>query len=301
MSLSISQRREQLKTNIEKELKENYEENNELHKLLKNWTECYNDIQESDRITKEIKTINNKYTSTDFYDYIKNNLDLLSYKPIWILGGDGWAYDIGYGGLDHVLSMDNKVNVMVLDTEVYSNTGGQASKATARSAVAKFASLGKSTKKKDLGMIAMSYGHIYVGSIAIGANPKHAVDTIIEAQNFPGPSLILAYSSCIGHGIKGGLSNLIQEQRSAVDNGYWLLYRYNPLLKEPLILDSKPNFKSIKEFMENETRFSSLKRSNQEETNKIKNELIDDCISRYMRYLKLSGKNETSDINVKYF
>jgi pyruvate-ferredoxin/flavodoxin oxidoreductase len=147
-------------------------------------------------------------------------------KSVWIVGGDGWAYDIGYGGLDHVLASGRNVNVLVLDTEVYSNTGGQMSKATPRGAVAKFAAAGKPSAKKDLGMLAVSYGNIYVARVAMGANDAHTIKAFMEAEAYDGPSLILAYSHCVAHGydLKFGL----QQQQAAVDSGYWPLFRFNP-------------------------------------------------------------------------
>ena len=186
------------------------------------------------------------------------NLDLIS-KSIWIVGGDGWAYDIGYGGLDHVLANDLNVNVLVLDTEVYSNTGGQSSKSSQAASIAKFAAGGKTTAKKDLGQIAMAYGHVYVASIAMGANKNQTLKAIKEAEAYNGPSLILAYSPCAEHGIKGGLSNHQKTQAKAVECGYVDLYRYNPDLETPLTIDSKdPDYDKMLDFMMSETRFSQL-------------------------------------------
>ncbi|MCR4820233.1 MAG: pyruvate:ferredoxin (flavodoxin) oxidoreductase [Elusimicrobiales bacterium] len=187
--------------------------------------------------------------------------DHLVKKSVWILGGDGWAYDIGYGGLDHVLATNRKVRVMVLDTEVYSNTGGQMSKSTPMGAVAKFAASGKVLPKKDLGMMAMTYGNIYVAQIAMGANQQQAVKAIAEAEAFDGPSLIIAYAHCINHGIN--MVNGLDEQKKAVNCGRWILYRYNPALKEqgknPLVIDSKPDGKTtLEEYMAGENRFKQL-------------------------------------------
>jgi len=189
--------------------------------------------------------------------------DYLVRKSIWLMGGDGWAYDIGYGGLDHVLSMNQDVNVLVLDTEVYSNTGGQASKSTPLGAAAKFASAGKETHKKDLGLMAMSYGHVYVASIAMGANDNHTVKTLLEADAYPGPSLIIAYSHCIAHGYD--LSNGLSQQKLAVQSGGWPLYRFDPRLvlesKPPLYLESprKLNVK-VHDYMRNEMRFRMVEK-----------------------------------------
>ena len=174
--------------------------------------------------------------------YVVENKDMLIKPSMWIFGGDGWAYDIGYGGLDHVLASGENVNIMVFDTEVYSNTGGQSSKATPIGAVAKFAAAGKEVKKKDLAQIAMAYGYVYVAQIAMGANPEQTVKALKEAEAYDGPSLIIAYAPCINHGVKAGMNKAMQEMRKAVRSGYWNLLRYNPahLLekKNPLSVDS---------------------------------------------------------------
>ena len=181
---------------------------------------------------------------------------------MWIFGGDGWAYDIGYGGLDHVLASGEDVNVLVFDTEVYSNTGGQASKATPIGAVAKFASSGKSVKKKDLAQIAMAYGYVYVAQIAMGANPEQTLKAIREAESYHGPSLIIAYSPCINHGVKAGMNKAMLEMKKAVRVGYWDLLRYNPELaargENPLSVDSAAPSGSYKDFLMGEVRYNSL-------------------------------------------
>ncbi|MHB0884514.1 MAG: pyruvate:ferredoxin (flavodoxin) oxidoreductase [Bacillota bacterium] len=182
-------------------------------------------------------------------------------KSVWIFGGDGWAYDIGYGGLDHVLASGEKVNVLVLDTEVYSNTGGQSSKSTVTGAVAKFAAAGKRTKKKDLGLMAMSYGYVYVATVAMGANMNQVIKAVHEAEKYPGPSLVIAYAPCINHGIDMSHSQL--EEKRAVEAGYWPLYRFNPELaaegKNPFVLDSKDPVASYRDFLLGEVRYASLK------------------------------------------
>ncbi len=188
--------------------------------------------------------------------------DYLVKKSVWSLGGDGWGYDIGYGGLDHVLSMTRDINILVLDTEVYSNTGGQASKATPLGAAAKFAAAGKSVAKKDLGLMAMSYGHVYVANVALGAKDAHTVQAFLEAESYPGPSLIIAYSHCIAHGYD--LSYGLNQQKLAVDSGLWPLYRYDPRRaaegKPPLVLDSAAGKASVREYMQNETRFRMVEK-----------------------------------------
>ncbi|MCU0237413.1 MAG: thiamine pyrophosphate-dependent enzyme, partial [Acidobacteria bacterium] len=180
---------------------------------------------------------------------------------VWCIGGDGWAYDIGYGGLDHVLATGRNVNVLVLDTEVYSNTGGQASKSTMLSAVAQFASSGKRTGKKDLGLMFMSYGYVYVASVAMGANMNQVVKAMLEAEAYPGPAIVIAYSPCIMHGIDMGFSS--EEAKKAVQSGYWPLYRYNPALaaegKNPFIYESKDPTLGMQDFLAKEIRFATLK------------------------------------------
>ncbi len=192
-----------------------------------------------------------------------DNKDLLTKKSIWIFGGDGWAYDIGFGGLDHVLAMDEDINVLVVDTEVYSNTGGQSSKATPTGPVAKFAAAGKRTKKKDLGLMAMSYGYVYVARVCMGANMNQLMKAVTEAEAYRGPSLIIAYAPCINHGINMGKTQA--EEKRAVEAGYWPLYRYNPDLaaegKNPFTLDSKPPTADFNDFIMGEVRYSSLKQT----------------------------------------
>ena len=181
----------------------------------------------------------------------------------WVIGGDGWAYDIGFGGLDHVLASGLDVNVLVLDTEVYSNTGGQSSKATPVGAVAKFASAGKRIRKKDLGAIAMTYGYVYVAQVSIGASQAQLFNVLKEAEAYPGPSLVIAYAPCINHGIKGGMTRTQTVGKQAVECGYWHLWHYNPQLEEqgknPFVLDSKePDWAKFRDFLLKEVRFTWL-------------------------------------------
>jgi len=188
--------------------------------------------------------------------------DYLVKKSVWIVGGDGWAYDIGYGGLDHVLASDRDVNVLVLDTEVYSNTGGQASKSTPRGAVARFAASGKRTGKKDLALLAMTYGHVYVAHVAWGANDTQTVRAFLEAESYPGPSLIIGYAHCIAHGIE--VRNGLTQQAMAVASGHWPLFRFDPRLSSgerafPLTLDSKPPKVPFADYAYEETRYRVLR------------------------------------------
>ncbi len=219
-----------------------------------------------------------------------DNADLLVKKSIWIFGGDGWAYDIGYGGLDHVLAMNEDVNVLVLDTEVYSNTGGQSSKATPTGSVAKFAAAGKRTKKKDLGMMAMSYGYVYVAQVSMGANQNQWLKALTEAEAYKGPSLIIAYAPCINHGINMGKSQA--EAKRAVEAGYWPLYRYNPDLadqgKNPFVLDSKEAKADYQDFIRSEVRYASLQKQFPEAAEELFNRAEKEAKEKYDYYKKLN-------------
>ena len=217
-------------------------------------------------------------------------------KSVWIVGGDGWAYDIGYGGLDHVLASGRNVNILVLDTEVYSNTGGQASKATPRAAVAKFAAGGKPSPKKDLGLMAMTYGNVYVGSVAMGARDEHTIRTFLEAEAYPGVSLILAYSHCIAHGIN--MTTAMNHQKEIVESGRWLLYRYNPTLvaegKNPLQLDSRAPKLPVERTMYQENRFAMLARSKPEAAKKLLKEAQADVSTRWAMYEYMAARHLAS-------
>ena len=223
---------------------------------------------------------------------IYDRRDYLIKRSNWIFGGDGWAYDIGYGGLDHVLSTGADINIMVFDTEVYSNTGGQSSKSTPKAATAKFAAAGKRRKKKELGLMAMQYGDVYVAQIALGASPVQALRAIQEAENYPGPSLIIGYAPCINHGIKGGMGRTQEQQKRAVEAGYWNLYRYDPTKKEeglnPFMLDSGAPRAEFRQFLESEVRFSSLKKKNPELAEELFAQAEEDALVRYNRYRKMS-------------
>ena len=218
--------------------------------------------------------------------------NFLSKKSQWIFGGDGWAYDIGFGGLDHVIASGQDVNILVFDTEVYSNTGGQSSKATPTGAVAQFAAGGKDVKKKDLAQIAMSYGYVYVAQIAQGADMNQCIKAFVEAESYNGPSLIIAYAPCIAHGIKGGMSGAQTEEKKAVTSGYWNLFRFDPRNKEegknPFILDSKAPTTEYKDFINNEVRYSSLARSNPERAAILFDKAEQQAKEKYEYLLRLS-------------
>ncbi|MCE5330106.1 pyruvate:ferredoxin (flavodoxin) oxidoreductase, partial [bacterium] len=237
-----------------------------LKDALNEWITNKDDSQLSKEAAIKLIPLLEKKLSDEKAEILRKDIldkkDFLTKKSIWILGGDGWAYDIGYGGLDHVIASGENVNILVFDTEVYSNTGGQSSKSTPTGAVAKFAASGKKVKKKDLGMIATTYGYVYVAQVAMGANKNQTLKAIIEAEKYNGPSLVIAYSPCINHGIKIGMGKTQFRQKQAVDAGYWHLYRFNPELKEqgknPFILDSQEPKKSFREFLMGEVRYYSL-------------------------------------------
>jgi pyruvate-ferredoxin/flavodoxin oxidoreductase len=218
--------------------------------------------------------------------------DMLVKKSVWIVGGDGWAYDIGYGGLDHVLASGRNVNILVLDTEVYSNTGGQASKSTPRGAVAKFAAGGKPGPKKDLGMMAMTYGNVYVASVAMGAKNEHTLKVFLEAEAYEGPSIILAYSSCIAHGVD--MTTSMSDQKVAIESGQWLLYRYNPERaaagENPLLLDSRAPSRKVQEYLLQQTRFKMLTRSKPEEAERLWKLAQQDVERRYRMYEYMAAR-----------
>jgi pyruvate-ferredoxin/flavodoxin oxidoreductase len=222
--------------------------------------------------------------------------DRLVSTSVWIIGGDGWAYDIGFGGLDHVLGSGRDVNILVLDTEVYSNTGGQTSKATPRAAIAKFSAGGKTTAKKDLGMIAMAYGDVYVAQVAMGANMTQVVKAFAEAQAHPGPSLIIAYSPCIAHGID--MTDMMGHQKMAVETGYWPIYRYDPLREaageHALHLDSRPPKKPFEEFAMTEARFAMLARSNPQVAERLFSEAQSDIDNRWHLYEQMVNVERTA-------
>ena len=217
--------------------------------------------------------------------------DMLTKKSQWIFGGDGWAYDIGYGGVDHVLAQGEDVNILVLDTEVYSNTGGQASKSTPTGSIAKFAASGKKTRKKDLGLMAMSYGYVYVATVAMSANPAQLLKAMNEAEAYHGPSLIICYAPCINHGINMAHAQL--EIKKAVEAGYWPLYRYNPALaaegKNPLTIDSKDPTGDYQEFIKGEVRYASLAKLFPDKAQALFEENEKDAAARLAMYKKLAG------------
>ncbi|MBR4870083.1 MAG: 4Fe-4S dicluster domain-containing protein, partial [Oscillospiraceae bacterium] len=215
---------------------------------------------------------------------ILERADQLSKKCFWMFGGDGWAYDIGFGGLDHVIATGEDINVFVIDTEVYSNTGGQSSKATPLGAVAQFASSGKKSRKKDLGAIFRTYGNVYVAQVAMGADPNQLIRAIREAEAHKGPSVIVAYTPCTAHGIRAGMAKVQEEMKRAVDSGYWTLYRYNPANDQPLTVDSKEPTMAFEDFLDGETRYAALRRTFPENAETLFSAAKEDAKDRYESY-----------------
>ncbi len=268
-----------------------------LKTAIKDWIEFKEDGKKSratsDNVLEALKSIDSAYTAAaELRDNILDLQDYLVKKSIWALGGDGWAYDIGYGGLDHVLASGENINILVFDTEVYSNTGGQASKATPAAAVAKFAASGKRIKKKDLGMMAMAYGYVYVAQVGMGADKNQLIKAMVEAENYNGPSLIIAYAPCINHGMKKGMGKSQENIKDAVESGYWNLYRYNPELKKqgrnPFILDSKEPTASFRDFIMAQTRYSSLAKEFPEVAERLFALTEEDAKERLAGYRKLA-------------
>ena len=225
---------------------------------------------------------------------IKDKEEFLVKKSSWIFGGDGWAYDIGFGGLDHVLASGEDINVLVMDTEVYSNTGGQASKSTPLAAVAKFAASGKKTKKKDLGLMMQTYGYVYVAQVSLGADKNQFLKALMEAEKYDGPSLIIGYAPCINHGIREGMGRSMANSEQAVKCGYWHLYRFNPELQEanknPFILDSKEPKESFRDFLNGQVRYTSLAKSNPEMAEQLFDLTEEQAHERYETYKELAEK-----------
>lgn len=298
MYLGYQAVRDELKAQVERLLEALIAEQpkqKELEKALRQWLEGFEKSEETrkraDILVEELE----KDLNMPGVKEILERKDYLIKRSNWIFGGDGWAYDIGYGGLDHVLSTGADINIMVFDTEVYSNTGGQSSKSTPKAAIAKFSAGGKQRKKKELGMMAMQYGDVYVAQIAMGASPAQTLKAIQEAESYPGPSLIIGYAPCINHGIKVGMGRSQEQQKHAVEAGYWNLYRYDPRRKEkgenPFILDSKEPKGGFREFLMSEVRFASLAKKNAGLAEELFMQAEEETMERYQRYYKLSERS----------
>ena len=291
MNLALAARRDRL-ARLVSEAREKVSP--ELRQAMEEWLAGKDDAIASRQAGDRMAALLEKEAGDDpLLKEILSQRDIFTKKSIWIIGGDGWAYDIGYGGLDHVMAMGQDVNVLVLDTEVYSNTGGQSSKATPTGAVAKFAASGKKTKKKDLGRMFMTYEYVYVASVAMGANMAQCLRAFQEAESYPGPSIIIAYAPCINHGLKKGMGKAQEEEKLAVEAGYWPLYRYDPRRKaqgkNPFQLDSKAPSGNFQEFLMGEVRYSSLLKSFPEEAKRLHQELEKECAERYEEYKKLAS------------
>ena len=289
INLAYAQRRSKLADVIAKLAEEATEQT--VKDAANAWLENRNDAEGSKaasaKLVALIENCKGNCPLSDLTNEIIKNKDCLVKKSIWIFGGDGWAYDIGYGGLDHVLASGEDVNVLVLDTEVYSNTGGQASKSTPTGSVAKFAAAGKRTKKKDLGMMAMSYGYVYVAQCAMGSNKQQFLNAIVEAEAYHGPSLVICYAPCINHGIN--MTKSQDEEKRAVECGYWQLYRYNPETSS-FSLDSKEPTANYHDFLIGETRYSSLVKTQPQIAEKLFEKTEADSKARLEKYKKLAGK-----------
>ena len=288
MFMGVKTIRERIASNIKKALDENL--CTSAKEAMEDWLNN-KDIGDGSRERAEKLEAALQGCSDEIAKEILKDKEFFIKRSQWIFGGDGWAYDIGYGGLDHVLASNEDVNVLVFDTEIYSNTGGQASKSTPTAAIAKFAASGKRTKKKDLGMMAMSYGYVYVAQVALGADKNQTIKAIAEAESYNGPSLIIAYAPCISHGIKNGMSNTPDEQKKAVDCGYWNLYRYNPTLKgekHPFTLDSKDPKADFKDFLRGEVRYAALAKVFPELAEELFDKTEKDAKERLENYKKLA-------------
>ena len=270
------------------------------NEAFKIWIEGIRDIKASKEAAAMILTNKDEKISDERASAIIEEImtleSFLIKQSIWVIGGDGWAYDIGFGGLDHVIASGVDINILVLDTEVYSNTGGQSSKATPTAAIAKFAAGGKRVRKKDLGRIAQTYGYVYTAQIALGANMNQSIKSLVDAESYDGPSLVIAYAPCINHGIKGGLSNTPLRQKEAVESGYWHLYTFDPrradLGENPFTLDSKEPTKDFQDFIGQEVRYTSLKKQFPEVADELFVKAEEDARERYEVYKQLAETDE---------
>jgi pyruvate-ferredoxin/flavodoxin oxidoreductase len=291
MAVGVSKLRERIARKLREALSNGISD--ERREIFQNWLDTKDDTDHSKEASEKMKAV---LAGADD-DLAKELMRISHYftkKSVWVFGGDGWAYDIGYGGLDHVLASGEDINVLVLDTEVYSNTGGQSSKSTPTAAVAKFASSGKKIKKKDLGMMAMTYGYVYVAQVAMGASQTQYFKAIKEAEAYPGPSLIIAYAPCIAHGIRSGMSNTQEEEKFAVESGYWANYRFDPRLeaqnKNPFQLDSKePDWEKFQSFLLNEVRYTSLRKSFPKEAATLFQLAEENARHRYESYKRMAA------------
>ena len=291
--LSDDQLRAQLKMHAQKVLE--VSSDRQLVRALQAWLDGGDNVENTAELSDEVRhAITNTTEDSEDIRFIRDRQDILTKKAVWMVGGDGWAYDIGYGGLDHVMASGLDLNVLVLDNELYANTGGQASKATPIGASVQFAAAGKGTAKKDLGLILSNYGYVYVAQVNLGANPEHTIKALKETAAYNGPSIVIAYAPCINHGLSKGMGKSMDEGKAATDCGYWPLFRYNPDLEEegknPFLLDSgEPNGK-LREYMMGEVRFASLTRTFPERAEVLFQEAEKFTAHRYNKYKRLAGK-----------
>ena len=282
MALSVGQQRDKQKANVEEYVAQTGSETG------KKWLEDFDDFEAS-RTASDALIAELEESSHPLAAEILERKDQLAKKCFWMYGGDGWAYDIGYGGLDHVLAQGKDINVFVIDTEVYSNTGGQSSKATPKGAVAQFAASGKIAGKKDLGALCRSYGNVYVAQVAMGADPNQLIKAIKEAEAHPGPSVIISYCPCTTHGIKAGMGNVQEEMKRAVDAGYWILYRYDPKKEKPMTVDSKEPSLDFNEFLDGETRYNALRRTFPDNADVLFEQAEKEAKKRYESYKEIEN------------
>ncbi len=283
MALAYNTRRRALVTKVEKAIAADISA--ELKEAFTAWLGAMNDAQRSRETGDKLKALLKDVSGNELLAEIANSSELFTKKSHWIVGGDGWAYDIGYSGLDHVMAQSEDINILVMDTEVYSNTGGQSSKATQTGAVAKYSASGKKVSKKDLARMIITYGHAYVASVSMGANKQQMMKAFMEAESHPGPSLVVCYAPCIAHGLRAGMGKTQNEAKLAVESGYWPMFRYNPGLidegKNPFILDYKEPNGTLQEFLSNEVRFAALEKSHPDESKRLRAKIEEEVNNRY--------------------
>lgn len=297
MQVSMNHRRNALADQV-KEAMEIEGLTAELKETMAEWVENMWNAEKSKEYGDKLEALLATGPENELLDEIAMQADLFVKKSHWVFGGDGWAYDIGYGGLDHILASGEDINVLVLDTEVYSNTGGQSSKSTPTGSIAKFAASGKKTSKKDLGRMLMTYGYVYVASVAMGANKQQTLKAFAEAEAYPGPSIVICYAPCINQGLKLGMGKSQYEQKLAVDSGYWPLYRFNPELtregKNPFVLESKAPDGTLQDFLSGENRYAMLERTFPEESKKLRVKIEEEVNERY-ESLKFLAQDRKED------
>jgi pyruvate-ferredoxin/flavodoxin oxidoreductase len=284
INMAYTQRRNRLKDLVTEAMAEK-KLPKDLKAAMQTWLNAFHEGDASKKAGEEVLAAMAGVEASGPLHEIWHMSDLFAKKSVWVIGGDGWGYDIGYGGLDHVIASGEDINILVLDTEVYSNTGGQSSKATPLGAIAKFAASGKKIGKKDLGRIAMTYGYVYVASVAMGANKNQVIKAFKEAEAHKGPSLLICYAPCINQGLRAGMGKSQEEAKLAVESGYWPLYRFNPALaeegKNPFMLESKEPNGAIQQFLSGENRYAQLEQIEPAESRRLRAELEKEYLARY--------------------